>query len=66
MNLSQRFLLLPITVGIIALLLNRRLLQTVMSTHRTIVVGGGLAGLSAAHTLLEKGTNVLLLDKKPS
>jgi cation diffusion facilitator CzcD-associated flavoprotein CzcO len=28
-----------------------------------IVVGGGLAGLSAAHTVLERGGNVLLLDK---
>ncbi|KAJ6624373.1 Flavocytochrome c [Mycena sp. CBHHK59/15] len=37
-----------------------------MSVHRTIVVGGGLAGLSAAHTLLERGSTVLLLDKKPS
>ncbi|KAJ7679675.1 FAD binding domain-containing protein [Mycena rosella] len=37
-----------------------------MSVPRTIVVGGGLAGLSAAHTLLEHGKNVLLLDKMPS
>ncbi|KAF9457816.1 Flavocytochrome c [Collybia nuda] len=37
-----------------------------MTTHRTIIVGGGLAGLSAAHTLLENGKKVLLLDKKPS
>ncbi|KAJ7348411.1 Flavocytochrome c [Mycena albidolilacea] len=37
-----------------------------MTTPRTIVVGGGLAGLSAAHTLLERGKSVLLLDKKPS
>ncbi|KAF5388765.1 hypothetical protein D9757_005635 [Collybiopsis confluens] len=29
-----------------------------------IVVGGGLAGLSAAHTLLERGANVILLDKQ--
>ena len=29
----------------------------------TIVVGGGLAGLSAAHTLIERGGSVLLLDK---
>ncbi|KAJ7099825.1 Flavocytochrome c [Mycena epipterygia] len=36
------------------------------SAPRTIVVGGGLAGLSAAHTLLEHGKTVLLLDKKPS
>ncbi|KAJ3409722.1 hypothetical protein HDV05_004296 [Chytridiales sp. JEL 0842] len=28
-----------------------------------IVVGGGLAGLSAAHTVLERGGNVILLDK---
>jgi flavocytochrome c len=31
---------------------------------KVIVVGGGLAGLSAAHTLLERGANVLLLDKQ--
>ncbi|KAL5038776.1 Osmotic growth protein [Batrachochytrium dendrobatidis] len=30
---------------------------------RIIVVGGGLAGLSAAHTVLERGGSVLLLDK---
>ncbi|KAL8277238.1 hypothetical protein RQP46_010307 [Phenoliferia psychrophenolica] len=30
---------------------------------RVIVVGGGLSGLSAAHTLYERGANVLLLDK---
>ncbi|KAG6334051.1 hypothetical protein ID866_5039 [Astraeus odoratus] len=40
-----------------------------MHSHRSsmaqvIVVGGGLAGLSAAHTLLERGANVLLLDKQ--
>ncbi|KAJ7753003.1 Flavocytochrome c [Mycena metata] len=37
-----------------------------MTSQRTIVVGGGLAGLSAAHTLLERRKPVLLLDKKPS
>ncbi|KAG9309343.1 Flavocytochrome c [Chiua virens] len=31
---------------------------------QVIVIGGGLAGLSAAHTLLERGANVLLLDKQ--
>ncbi|KAG8863347.1 hypothetical protein FRB96_008839 [Tulasnella sp. 330] len=30
---------------------------------QVIVVGGGLAGLSAAHTLIERGASVLLLDK---
>jgi len=30
---------------------------------KVIVVGGGLAGLSAAHTILENGGNVLVLDK---
>ena len=30
-----------------------------------IVVGGGLAGLSAAHTLLENGIHVTMLDKNP-
>ncbi|KAI8999227.1 FAD binding domain-containing protein [Gaertneriomyces semiglobifer] len=28
-----------------------------------IIIGGGLAGLSAAHTVLEHGGNVILLDK---
>ncbi|KAJ3028515.1 UNVERIFIED_CONTAM: hypothetical protein HDU68_001511 [Siphonaria sp. JEL0065] len=32
-------------------------------TSQVIVIGGGLAGLSAAHTVLERGGNVLLLDK---
>ena len=31
---------------------------------KVIVVGGGLAGLSAAHTVLERGGGVLVLDKK--
>lgn len=29
-----------------------------------VVIGGGLSGLSAAHTLLEQGLNVVLIDKK--
>ncbi|KAF4569664.1 hypothetical protein EYR36_009461 [Pleurotus pulmonarius] len=37
-----------------------------ISQTRTIVIGGGLAGLTAAHTLIQHGTQVLLLDKKPS
>lgn len=31
---------------------------------RVIVVGGGLSGLSAAHTILQDGGNVLVLDKQ--
>eukprot|EP00218_Dolichomastix_sp_CCMP3274_P008867 CAMPEP_0170133594 /NCGR_PEP_ID=MMETSP0033_2-20121228/1410_1 /TAXON_ID=195969 /ORGANISM="Dolichomastix tenuilepis, Strain CCMP3274" /LENGTH=522 /DNA_ID=CAMNT_0010369097 /DNA_START=14 /DNA_END=1582 /DNA_ORIENTATION=+ len=31
--------------------------------EQVIVVGGGLAGLSAAHTIIERGGKVLLLDK---
>ncbi|RIB06052.1 hypothetical protein C2G38_2117000 [Gigaspora rosea] len=31
--------------------------------NQVIVVGGGLSGLSAAHTVLERGENVLILDK---
>ncbi|KAJ3757282.1 Flavocytochrome c [Lentinula raphanica] len=31
-----------------------------------IVVGGGLSGLSAAHSVLEHGGKVVLLDKKPA
>lgn len=34
-----------------------------MSANQVIVVGGGLAGLSAAHTVLEHGGRVILLDK---
>ena len=38
-----------------------------MSQHqqqnKVIVIGGGLAGLSAAHTVLENGGSVVLLDK---
>ena len=30
---------------------------------QVIVIGGGLAGLSAAHTVLENGGGVVLLDK---
>jgi succinate dehydrogenase/fumarate reductase flavoprotein subunit len=33
--------------------------------NQIIVVGGGLSGLAAAHTILEQGGNVLLLDKNP-
>jgi succinate dehydrogenase/fumarate reductase flavoprotein subunit len=33
--------------------------------NQIIVVGGGLSGLAAAHTILEHGGNVLLLDKNP-
>jgi len=32
-------------------------------TSQIIVVGGGLSGLSAAHTVLEHGGNVLVIDK---
>jgi flavocytochrome c len=32
---------------------------------QVIVIGGGLSGLSAAHTVLEYGGKVLLLDKNP-
>lgn len=30
-----------------------------------IVIGGGLSGLSAAHTCLERGARVLVIDKNP-
>lgn len=33
--------------------------------NQVIVIGGGLSGLSAAHTLLERGSSVLLLEKNP-
>lgn len=31
--------------------------------EQIIVVGGGLAGLSAAHTAMERGARVLVIDK---
>ncbi|TIA88701.1 hypothetical protein E3P81_03356 [Wallemia ichthyophaga] len=34
-----------------------------MDKQKTIVVGGGLSGLSAAHTILERGGNVVVIDK---
>ncbi|TPX69832.1 hypothetical protein SpCBS45565_g02186 [Spizellomyces sp. 'palustris'] len=34
-----------------------------MASPHVIIIGGGLAGLSAAHTVLERGGNVILLDK---
>jgi flavocytochrome c len=33
--------------------------------NKVIVIGGGLSGLSAAHTVIEHGGRVLLLDKNP-
>ena len=33
--------------------------------HQVIVVGGGLAGVAAANTIVERGGHVLLLDKSP-
>ena len=30
-----------------------------------IIIGGGLAGMTAAHTVLQAGGRVLLLDKSP-
>lgn len=32
---------------------------------QVIVVGGGLSGLSAAHTVLERGGNVVVIEKMP-
>ncbi|THU84185.1 Flavocytochrome c [Dendrothele bispora CBS 962.96] len=41
-------------------------MSTSDSKRTVIVIGGGLAGVSAAHTLLQHGASVVLLDKKPS
>jgi len=37
----------------------------VFPAHQCIVVGGGLAGFSAAHTILEYGGRAVVLDKSP-
>jgi flavocytochrome c len=37
----------------------------VFPAHQCIVVGGGLAGFSAAHTILECGGRAVVLDKSP-
>jgi NADPH-dependent 2,4-dienoyl-CoA reductase/sulfur reductase-like enzyme len=37
--------------------------ELIMTPPRVIVVGGGLSGLSAAHTVYLNGGNVLVLDK---
>jgi glycine/D-amino acid oxidase-like deaminating enzyme len=37
--------------------------QMANQAQQVVVIGGGLAGLSAAHTVLEGGGRVLLLDK---
>ena len=34
-------------------------------SSQVIVVGGGLSGLSAAHTVLEHGGRVVVLEKMP-
>lgn len=38
-------------------------LPSSMAHPTAIIVGGGLAGLSAAHTVLQGGGSVLLIDK---
>jgi len=38
-------------------------MATIFPTDQAIVVGGGLAGMSAANTVLENGGKVVLLDK---
>jgi flavocytochrome c len=38
--------------------------KVTVTGQKVIVVGGGLAGMSAAHTVLERGGRVLVLDKK--
>ncbi len=43
---------------------DHHLLHFYSQSMSVIVVGGGLAGLSAAHTLLERGASVLMLDKQ--
>ena len=41
------------------LLLHFSISQCSMSTVKVLIIGGGLAGLSAAHSALERGANVV-------
>jgi len=43
----------------------QRTMAKVFPAHQCIVVGGGLAGFSAAHTILEFGGRAVVLDKSP-
>jgi flavocytochrome c len=43
----------------------RPVLLAITMSNTVIVVGGGLSGLSAAHTCIERGCRVVLLDKNP-
>ncbi|KAL1739088.1 FAD binding domain-containing protein [Schizophyllum fasciatum] len=63
---SPSFLSKSLAIAAISYFAVRYARQAVMSSTRTIIVGGGLAGLSAAHTALENGASVVLIDKKPS
>ncbi len=36
-----------------------------MSSSRALVIGGGLAGISAALTLADAGVEVTLLERRP-
>ena len=63
---TRRYILKSLTVAAISFLAYRLFQRAAMTAPRTIVVGGGLAGLSAAHTALENGAIVVLLDKKPA
>ena len=42
-----------------------RVVLTPWQATEVIIVGGGLAGMAAAHTVVQAGGRVLLLDKSP-
>ena len=56
------FLYIPLPVLSLSLLIHPQFVYSIMS-NTVIIVGGGLSGLSAAHTVLEHGLNVLVIDK---
>ena len=67
MNLQIKILTLSLALGTLSLLISHLLKVSPMANQRTVVIiGGGLAGLSASHTALDAGAKVVLLDKKPS
>jgi uncharacterized protein with NAD-binding domain and iron-sulfur cluster len=40
-------------------------MKQTMAGNKVIILGGGVAGMSAAHELIEKGYEVVVYDRNP-